>query len=93
METYSVWCPEYGQTRDDAREFKAWIPEDAAKEWGHWSDSSSSDYTIANGNEIEVLVALGDADAEAFIVSAEPSIDYFASKKRGAARVDREGGV
>jgi hypothetical protein len=79
---YTVWCPELSQEPEDGKQFMAHDHEDAAKQWGRWSDCSSSDYTIANGTPTEVLVAREDGSDKPgkFMVRAEPSIDYYAKE-------------
>ena len=45
MQEFEVWCPEYGQTRDDAKTIAAFDAKLAATTWAHWHDGRILAYT------------------------------------------------
>jgi len=57
MNKFEVWCPEMGQTRDDAKTISAFDAELAATEWAHWHDEYTADFEIVNGSEPLVCVS------------------------------------
>ena len=77
-ETYLVWRPEDGQSRDDARRITAGDAEQAAACWARWYDSYSADYLIVGGTPAGVAVERPDGEVEHFIVMGEPVPVYRA---------------
>lgn len=74
---YSVWWPDQGQTKDDARAFYAFDHERAAAEWADWYDNYSADYCIVSGIEAIVHVQREDQpDARRVLVTGEISRTY-----------------
>jgi hypothetical protein len=57
MTRYVVWCPEYGQTREDGRVIEAYGPTLACEQWAEREDQKSAEYSIARGNAAELMVA------------------------------------
>jgi len=57
MNKYEVWCPEMGQTRDDAKSINAFDAELAATLWAEWHDGYTADFEIVNGSELLVCVS------------------------------------
>lgn len=53
---YLVWCPEQDETAADGRNIEAPSAEDAATEWAKMEDLESTEYRIANGEEVRVMV-------------------------------------
>ena len=78
---FKVWCPEYGGSFADAREFDAYDAEMAAEEWAEREDSDSAEYSIVGGEEKTVCVSPIESDRhETYIVSGE-SIPYYRARK------------
>lgn len=77
-QVYLVWREE--ANREDGKRVKASCPEMAAKVWAEWADSWGSDYSIVNGTEQRVCVALDEEDSEPemFDVSGESMPVYHA---------------
>ncbi len=75
---YLVWRED--EERDDAKPVKADYPEQAAKRWAAWTDTSNADYSIIGGQEERVFVALDaeGSEPEMFAVSGESMPVYFA---------------
>ena len=73
---YLVW--QEGDERESARVFVAFDHEDAAKDWAENYDSG--DYTIIEGSEERVYVALNEPDsvAELYLVYGEVLPEYYA---------------
>lgn len=73
MKRYLVWCPEYGQTKDDARHIEAVDARAAACKWAMKQDAENSDYLILRGGSVTVLVAeVGRPERQvSFIASGE----------------------
>lgn len=67
---FSVWCPDHGETEDDAEEFRAMGHSNAAEKWAEWSDRTSADYTIVRGSDATVHVR-GRGQTRTFVVSGE----------------------
>lgn len=74
---YEVWSPDYGSTRDDARQIGASNPDEAACRWARRRDAEGADYLIVGGQVVTVMVALGD-QVQAFSVSGEAEPVYRA---------------
>lgn len=60
MKRYLVWCPEYGQTKDDAYEADAIDARDAALKWAKEDDEAGDGFSIADGSIMTVIVAEAD---------------------------------
>ena len=60
MNTYIVWCPDYGQSEEDGRTVHADCAQYAAQQWAHWQDYHSADYLIVSGQYTAVRVRLSD---------------------------------
>jgi len=77
---FAVWCPDYGEEREDAWQCQAFDAEQAAEQWAEWSDWSSADYTIVAGrDEPEVLVLEAGATTPVrFVVTGEAVPSYRA---------------
>lgn len=68
------------EERGDAKKIEAYYEREAAEKWAEWQDSWYADYTIVNGTEERVFVAL-DEDGSTpmlFEVSGEPRPVYNA---------------
>lgn len=82
MNTYKVWCPDRGQAEESAREIKAYDREEAVEKWARWYDSSSTDYSIASGNdgllEVRVLECKEGARERIYKVGGEMVAWYTA---------------
>lgn len=55
MPLFKVWCPDYGQSVEDAKTVNNFDAESAAADWAHWYDGYSADYSIVGGEGAEVL--------------------------------------
>lgn len=78
---YKVWCEEYGQDVDDARDVKATDPREAAETWARDADVRSADYTIVGGSPAKVKVkqvSIADMPVAEFIVFGETAAHYSA---------------
>ena len=53
---WAIWCPEDGETLEDAHIFYAVSPERAVEKWAHWYDVHAADYSILSGSDITVEV-------------------------------------
>ncbi len=60
--TYLVWCPSYGQSEADGREFTAETPRRAAQGWAWWHDQDSDKYRIVRGTPAVIVVKRLDTD-------------------------------
>jgi hypothetical protein len=60
--TYLVWCPSYGQSEADGREFTAETPRRAAQGWAWWHDQDSDKYRIVRGTPAVIAVKRLDTD-------------------------------
>lgn len=80
MKPYLVWCPELGQTQDDAYLTDAVDVRAAACEWARKHDEATAEYRIARGDDIAVIVAeAGTPERKIeFIVSGERVPRYSA---------------
>lgn len=79
MPEYDVWCPERGQTEDDARTIQAILPRVAACRWAERDDAESGDYSIVGGNPVDLCVRQsGSPTVERFCVNGEAVPEYFA---------------
>lgn len=58
-----VWCPENGETEDDARTFYGMSPDRAVERWAAKSDARG-DYEIVGGGEATVHVRLREQDQD-----------------------------
>ncbi|ARU04699.1 hypothetical protein CCO03_08445 [Comamonas serinivorans] len=56
MPMFKIWCPELGQSIDDAKTVKGFDHESAATNWADWHDHDSADYAIVGGEVAEVQV-------------------------------------
>ena len=82
MTTYLVWCPEYGQSEDDARRVNAWDANAAACEWAEWYDARSADYLIVGGSEVTVVVRAANKPEEWRLIVSGESVAHY--RARGA---------
>ena len=57
---YKVWSPDYKETESEAVEIEADSPREAAEAWAEEMDYSCSEYAIANGEDVDVCVRVGD---------------------------------
>jgi len=90
MNKYEVWCPEMGQTRDDAKSINAFDAELAATLWAHWHDGYTAEYEIVNGRESLVCVSECASDTvQEFTVYGEMERVY---KCRGVKSLGNGGG-
>lgn len=80
--SYKVWCPELGQSPDDAEIIDAFDAGLAATKWARHEDAYSAEYWIVGGGGTEVCVcAVGkEDDISKFFVSGETDIVYSAKK-------------
>jgi len=78
METFAVWCPDFGSERSDARHFKAIDHEDAACKWAERQDRASAEYSIVGGTSMVVMVSEGDDAPKEFTVFGEAMPVYRA---------------
>lgn len=79
---FAVWCPEQGETSDDAWQCQAFDAEDAAEEWAEHEDYSSAEYDIVGQRttpQVYVLEA-GTTEARLFRVSGEAVPSYYAEE-------------
>ena len=60
--TYLVWCPSYGQSEADGREFTAETPRRAAQGWDRWHDQQSDKYRIVRSPPAVIVVKRLDTD-------------------------------
>lgn len=78
---YKVWCEEYGQDVDDARDVKAIDPSQAAEAWAADADRRSADYTIVGGEPVRVKVkqvSIAEVPVAEFVVFGETVAHYSA---------------
>ena len=88
MTRYVVWRPDYGQTREDGREFEASCPQYAVQEWAQREDCDGADYLIVSGRDTpEVLVAEACSSLPPlrYSVSGESVPSYRATMLHGKA--------
>lgn len=82
-EEWAVWCPDYGQTEEDARVIAAYDPMSAAQDWAEWYDRRSADYSIIGGSHVEVCVRkVPGTYVRTYVVSGETVPQYYATEKR-----------
>ena len=90
MNKYEVWCPEIGQTWDDAKTINAFDPELAATLWAHWHDGYTACFEIVNGTELLVCVSEWGTNAvQEFIINGEMERVY---RCRGVKNLGNGGG-
>ena len=73
MKRYLVWCPDRGQTKDDACHVDAVHAMAAALKWAEQDDAAHGDYLSVHGDSAKVIVAdvsIPKSQVE-FIVSGE----------------------
>lgn len=79
MRTFKVWCPDRGETQDDALVLVDIAPEYAVEEWAEQDDRDSAEYSICRGNEETVCVLeLDTTNIRKFLVSGEAVPSYSA---------------
>ena len=80
MAKFLVWRPDYGGTRDDAREVEAYDMGEAAEKWADKYDRDSAEYLIVGGQDAELMVELvgGNGKAYKYIVSGDAVPSYRA---------------
>ena len=76
-DTYMLWRPDAGETREDARPITGICIQYAIQDWAQRDDAKSTDYTIANGSPERVFIIDGDKDIE-WTVSGEAQPVYSA---------------
>lgn len=80
MSEFKVWSPEQGQEEGAAKTFDCFDEQLAAQQWGEWYDSKSSDYIIAQGSILTVIVKDADGNETRWNVSGEPVTHYYANE-------------
>lgn len=78
---YSVWCPDRGETEDDASEQLAYSSWEAAESWAR-EDDACGDYDIVRGTEVDLHVRDPDGDVGIYTVIGESEPVYTAHEKR-----------
>lgn len=81
---FKVWCPERGESVDDAQEIAASYPQDAVGKWANDSDNDSGEYRIARGLELRVTVLDPDGKQSEWFVNGEYEPIYYARPIRVA---------
>ncbi|TKI01533.1 hypothetical protein [Martelella alba] len=72
MNTYLVWCMEYGDERSNALKLEAYTHDDAAEKWARWYDRHSAKYSIVSEQRTpEVCVAMDGEPERHFLVTGE----------------------
>lgn len=84
MSKCRVWCPEYGQTEDDAREIATDDAEQAARKWAQWYDKHSAEFNIVGGSDVVAHVRAPDGELLCFRVYGEAVPYYSAYVEPGA---------
>lgn len=82
MKPYLVWCPELGQTQDDACLTDAIDARAAACEWAKEHDEATAEYPITGGKDFTLIVAeaaVSDRKME-LVVSGECVLQYSARR-------------
>lgn len=76
---YLVWCPEYGESEDEAEKIEASDAEEAAAEWAARRDIASAEYSIVGGDDAIVNVKnCSTGEAQRLCVSGESVPQYYA---------------
>ena len=76
---YWVWCPEYGESEDDAIKIEAYDADEAATEWAAKRDIASAEYSIVGGKDAIVFVKnCSTGEVLRFCMSGEPVPQYYA---------------
>lgn len=78
-DTFMLWRPDMGETREDARAITGICVQCAIQDWAERDDARSADYRIASGNSERVLIIEGDKDVE-YLVSGEARPVYHAKR-------------
>jgi len=90
MKQFEVWCPENGQTREDAITIAAFDAELAGTLWDEWHDGYTAEFEIVNGTELLVCVSECGADTvQEFTVYGEMERVY---RCRGVRNLGNGGG-
>lgn len=83
---FLVWCPELGQTKDEARRFapssEAYDAESAARLWAQVYDQNSAEYSIVSGQPLEVVAMKEGHDPKEgvlFVVSGR-SVPHYSAR-------------
>jgi hypothetical protein len=78
-QSFTVWCPEQGETADDGRAFDAFDAEEAAEQWAEQDDWSSAEYSIVGQRSTPIVHVQGPSgDVQRFRVSGEAVPSYSA---------------
>lgn len=82
MGLYKVWCPDYGQTEDDARSLVTFSENSAAIQWAEEYDKWSAEYSIAGGEVVSVAVKAPEGAVTTLVVYGEAVPQYRAREVR-----------
>ena len=77
---YKVWCPEDGQTENDARTFKSFDHEGAAEAWAYWYDEYGADFSIIRGETPTVQVLREDETAPRSVLVTGETIRTYSGR-------------
>lgn len=96
---FHVWCPEHGESAEDARQLRAGDHGAAAEAWAERDDLDSAEYRIVGGLPLTLRVRKdGDAVVRTFRVCGESVPSYSADEicepetwMPGTATGDRNG--
>lgn len=80
MPTFLCWIPDH-EEYEDARMINAYDGECAAREHVEWYERRSSEYHVASGNSIEVIVQDIAGEARRYVVYGEHRPYYYARIK------------
>ena len=77
---WRVWCPDEGETAEDARTFYGRGADDAAEKWAEDDDSQSTEYRIVSGKREPVVCvqSVEGGDVLRFSVAGESVPSYTA---------------
>lgn len=79
-EIYLVWCPDYGETRDDALELLTFSSREAAELWPEKSQKEIDNSDIVQGKTVTVIVEEPDGTRSTWEVSGEYRETYWANQ-------------
>ena len=77
---FYVWCPDHGESPEDARKFEALDAQEAAEKWADWNDGYFAEYAIVGGKEVARVCVReqGESEVRGFTVSGRAVPTYTA---------------
>lgn len=78
MKEYTVWNPDQGETKEDGRVIQARDAIKACELWAERDDYESAEYSIVGGEDVILMVEMGDGSIRSAHVTGEAVPTYYA---------------